>query len=832
MNKITLSIISLLISSLSFSQEQSRIDHLLDNMTVREKIAQLFIVSFSSNERDPSTISAFDLVKTEKSLGGVIVMNSDLIPATNILNRMHAFSEKIPLLTTIDGEWGPAMRFGSVIPFPRQMQLGALDSDSLIYRMGVAIGLQTKRVGYDVNFAPSIDININPKNPVINTRSFGENIDKVGQYGYAYMAGMMSVGVVGSAKHFPGHGDTEVDSHLALPELPFSKERIDSVELRPFRRLIEGDVDMVMVAHLRIPSLDDSGRPASISKPIITGLLREELGYNGIIITDALNMKGVADYLKPEEIPLEAYKAGCDIILMPSKAKEAITVMEEAVKRGEILLDDLNMRCRKMLELKEKLGILESRPLVDLANIERDLNSPEYVSLINDIAGKSITLIDNSAGVIPIKDLKEERIGYLSIGGVQNGKEMAGYLMRYAAVDTVVLRRNYKAADISKALDRLRANSHIIVAMHNTDFRPHMEFGIKKDEIEAITSFAAGHTVSFIYFGNPLAIPYIAGRENFASFILGYNNTDYNNLAVAQTIFGANGALGRLPLTAGDLPEGHSIESEGGLRLGYGLPEDFNIAGNIIESVADTHISGGINSGKFSGAQLLLMHRNRVIMNRAYGSMNIDSVTELGRISRMLTLLPSIASLNSEGALSTVDFIREHIDVDPDSPYEDAVIADLLMHRVGREVSVGYNPRNIDYLKAIVDKRAPGFEQEFSSELFAALGMYRTDYNNGVVRSNTNDIAKLISLMSMRGNYGGVRYLNEDSADIFSQYAFYYSSDSNGNLVWRDDADDLTLIFLNDGVVPEDTEQADFYVGSIGADVLRDILPLFRDKSI
>src|SRR3989339_135849 len=265
------------------SRDSRVVEDLLKRMTTREKIAQLFIVSFSSDTSDRSTIEAIEMVKTER-VGGVILMNSTLTPAVKMINYLQSLS-KIPLLVTIDGEWGAAMRFDSIVSFPRQMQLGALPSDSLVYRMGVAIGTQARRVGVDVNFAPTVDINNNPSNPVINTRSFGQDAQIVANYGVAYMRGMKDAGVMGSAKHFPGHGDTEVDSHNALPLLTFPRSRIDSLELYPFKVLIEAGVDMVMAGHLQIPSLDSSGRPSSISKSIISDLLRRDLEYNGIIIT-------------------------------------------------------------------------------------------------------------------------------------------------------------------------------------------------------------------------------------------------------------------------------------------------------------------------------------------------------------------------------------------------------------------------------------------------------------------------------------------------------------------------------------------------------------------
>ena len=285
-------------------------------------------------------------------------MDDALNPAVDRVNQLHRMAE-IPLLVTIDGEWGASMRYPELHAFPRQMQLGALTDESLIYEMGYAVGKECRDLNIHVNFAPDVDINNNAENPVINSRSFGENRDIVARYGAAYMEGMRDAGVCGSAKHFPGHGDTNADSHKTLPVLPFSRERLDSLELYPFRYLIDKNVGMVMVGHLEVPVLDSSGTPASISRPIITGVLKEQLGYDGIVITDALNMNGVSNRMEKKFVPLEAFKAGVDILLMPEDVEASITEIEKAVKRGNVSIADLNEKVRKMLRLKAEAGLFD-----------------------------------------------------------------------------------------------------------------------------------------------------------------------------------------------------------------------------------------------------------------------------------------------------------------------------------------------------------------------------------------------------------------------------------------------------------------------------------------
>jgi beta-glucosidase-like glycosyl hydrolase len=778
------------------------VDEVIERMTIREKIAQLFIVSFSSDYNNKSTKEAIDLIHKER-VGGVIIMSSSLTPGVKMINYLQSLS-KIPLLVTIDGEWGAAMRFDSIVPFPRQMQLGALSSDHLVFKMGYAIGEQCRRLGIDVNYAPTIDINNNPRNPVINTRSFGEDPMKVAQFGRAYMRGMQEAGVLGSAKHFPGHGDTEIDSHLDLPLLPFSRSRIDSLELYPFRVLIEAGVDMVMAGHLQIPSLDNSGRPSSISKAVITDLLRNELEFNGLIVSDALNMKGVANFMAPELLPLEAYKAGYDIILMPERVSEAISVIERAVYSGEISLHSLNMRCRKVLTYKMRLGILERREPVSLNNLYEDLNKREYQSLISQISEQTLTLIQNKDNNLPIKDLVNNSIGYLSLGGDKNGKELATYLSYYGDVDTIILRGRYRPEHLSGALRSLSDKSHIIVALHNTDARPQREFGIDMSEIEKLSTFAMGKRVTLIYFGNPLAIPFIVNHHNFKSFIIAYSNTPSNNLAAAQIIFGASGSKGRLPVSAGVFSLGHGIDSEDGVRIAYIGGPDTPFDSELLERRADSLIGRDIKNLFYQGAQLMVIHRDRVVIHKSYGNLNNNSTVRLNRISGMISLLPAVIKLSTTGGLSLEDFAGAHLSLKRGSPYSKALISDLLIHRFSTGESRGilpeYSRENISVLMRITEKitNLP-FDAYIKHELYDKAGMNKSNSTKEETYSNANDIAKFISLLKRGGMYGGVEVLDRATSVNSESLLHYYSSTLNGGVIWSDNEKDITLIFLNNG---------------------------------
>ena len=366
------------------------IDSLLGTLSRREKIAQLIIEAIDSKE-DPA-LRARQEQWIREGLGGLIVMDDGLVDNIQMVNELQTLA-RIPMIVSIDGEWGAAMRYFEYAAFPRAMQLGALGDETLVEQAGRVIGEELHALKIFVNYAPVIDINNNPKNPVINTRSFGEDREKVARLGAAYVRGMQSAGVWGSAKHFPGHGDTDVDSHKGLPVLTFNRSRLDSLELYPYRRLIDEGVAMIMVGHLSIPALDSTGTPASISKPIVTGLLRNELGYNGIIITDALGMQGVAE--GNANAALLAYKAGADILLMPQDTRETIDALDAAFRKGELDEADLDTRVRRVLQLKERAGMLAPgySPMVDTAGLVQRAKQPESEALIQELCDRSMTVV-------------------------------------------------------------------------------------------------------------------------------------------------------------------------------------------------------------------------------------------------------------------------------------------------------------------------------------------------------------------------------------------------------------------------------------------------------
>lgn len=773
---------------------KKQVDSVMSKLSPREKIAQLMIIEYCSSDHPKKKLIQNTLVKKEK-IGGIIIMNDILIPATKRLNEFHKMAT-VPLLVTIDGEWGASMRYKEIPPFPRQMQLGALGSDSLVYKMGYAIGKECQDLNIHVNFAPDIDINNNPDNPAINTRSFGEDKDKVARYGTAYMQGMKEAGIYGSAKHFPGHGDTNVDSHKALPVLPFSLGRLDSLELYPFRYLIDKEVDMVMVGHLEVPALDPSGTPASISKPIITDFLRNTLGYKGIVITDALNMHGVSKVLEKKMIPLEAYKAGVDILLMPEDVENSISEIEKALKRGEITMASLNDRVRKVLTLKAQAGLFSRsyNPLVNLQTIKKKVIKDENKALITDLAKHSMTLVTNkplrdsrdNEKALPVENIKDKKIAYVGYAAEKFGSDFATVLLRYAPVDTIILRSPVSMDTLVQVKEQLKGYDLIILGINNTDSRPQLNFGLDSVQIPFLTSWAAEQDMVAVYFGSPYALNKIQDYENFKALVIAYTNTLGNNYAAAQLVFGGIRAQGVLPVGAGAFKQGtgQTTEKKTRAELAVGL------------SGTSYKIENGMVIGEY-------------IVNRQNDTIAYYTPIAMKEISPLLTTLPMLGKMIDRGAIRTTSFLGQIVDL-PMHKHDKILISDLLMQRSGlppvmgevteeQVMNLNINPArplqfseaNLFYLNKILQTEYPPYQlQSAIEDLFASLGMYNTSVSGDGMEMNVittlDDLSKFINMIMAGGEYGGIRYFSADTAGFLNLLITYYSINSDGFMIVRD----------------------------------------------
>ena len=562
MKKLFLILLAVSAVSSSFAQD---IDSLLGTMSRREKIAQLMIEAIDS--RQSPEVRARQERWVREGLGGLIVMD-DVLPDNMAVINVLQREARIPMLVSIDGEWGAAMRYYEYAAFPRAMQLGALSDTSLVEEAGRAIGEELADLKIFVNYAPVVDVNNNPGNPVINTRSFGESPSKVASLGAAYMRGMRSAGVYGSAKHFPGHGDTDVDSHKGLPVLSFSRERLDSLELYPFRRLIAEGVAMVMVGHLGIPALDSTGTPASISQPIITGLLRGEMGFGGLIVTDALEMKGVAE--GNQNAAMLAYRAGADILLMPQDTQETLDELDAAFRRGELDEADLDARVRRMLRLKWAAGMLSPgySPYVDTAGLTEKAVRPDIEALIQRLCDRSMTVVRGKLRR-PL-DLRRRmafttrpKVAYVAFNAVSPESGLFEQEMgKHGRIARFDLPGDATPQQIDSVGALLRGYRKVIVGIHSGMPRPRsggpQRFAsIDPSQFERIASWSRRHRLYGVYFGNPYDLNRLPAFIRFKTFIIGYADTRFNNIAAARALMERHSAQGSLPVAAGGLPAGY-----------------------------------------------------------------------------------------------------------------------------------------------------------------------------------------------------------------------------------------------------------------------------------
>ena len=508
-------------------------------MTQREQIAQLFVVVCHPQQGEAHINKVLETISREQP-GSIIWGEYTPEAYVHLLNKMQSLV-RIPLLVTMDAEWGVSMRIDSVIRFPQQLTLGAIQDDNLIYDFGLEVARQCKELGIHVNYAPVVDVNSNPKNPVIGMRSFGENKYKVTEKAYAYLKGMQDGGVLTSLKHFPGHGDTDRDSHEELPVILHDTERLNDVELYPFRELIQRGASGVMTGHLLIPAFDSV--IASQSKVICTDLLQKRLKFKGLIYTDALEMKGALYKRDTAKVALYSLLAGNDILEIPIDIKKSIDEIEKALKNKEISKKYIQKKCKKILEAKYDLGLHKGVQPIDPSGILNRLNTDHTKSLRIKLSESSLTLLSNRNNVLP---LNAQNIQYMEIG---QGSTLREQMADKGVANMIRINPN----DTKERLDSLATNVNnniIVVGYHNIPRgRSSINFGVDSLITEFLDQLTKEHQVVLLFFGNPYTINNLKDIERFAAIVVAYDNSEEAQVATAKALFGQSGFLGKLPAT-------------------------------------------------------------------------------------------------------------------------------------------------------------------------------------------------------------------------------------------------------------------------------------------
>lgn len=648
-------------------------------LSLEERIGQLFMVRVDSEQEERATSKAARLI-TEHGVGGIIFSKGGPVRQARLTNAYQAQS-KVPLLIGMDAEWGLAMRLDSTYAFPWNMTLGAIQNNALVEKIGFQIGKHAKRLGVHLNFAPDIDVNNNPDNPIIGNRSFGEDPRHVADKGEAFMQGMERAGVLACGKHFPGHGDTDTDSHKALPIINASRAQIEATELYPFKRLIKNGLSAVMVAHLEVPALEARKEcPSTLSKNIVTHLLQDTLGFKGLVVTDALNMKGVSE--ASEAVALEAFLAGNDLLLMPEEVPRAKAQLVAAYHKGLITEARLARSVQKILRAKYKAGLHNYRP-VSLENLYEDLNTVENDLLYEEALEHAITLTKNEAALLPVQQLADKNIAYVAFGD-DSGAAFLQTLRQYANV-TLIQANN--AAGYRRALEDYNL---VIVGFHKSDAHPWKPYTFSRNEqfwLQEIARLRGSNTVLAV-FARPYALLDVVHFKEIEAVVVAYQNSTIAQKTAAELIFGAIGAKGQLPVSAhAEFPVHTGIFTKPLQRLGYSWPQRVGLDAKKLAAV-DSLVQVGLDSLMFPGAQVLVARKGKVVYHKSFGKptytskMAIDAnhLYDLASLTKILATLPLIMKMEEEGKIALNSTFQDLMPAYKDSELKDVSVLKALSH--------------------------------------------------------------------------------------------------------------------------------------------------------
>lgn len=720
LRKSTLTTLFLICTAFCRSQEASNwADSIMKTLSIDEKIAQLIMVRLSSIDTRTRVVSFYDTTVERDikkyNIGGICLFQGGPVKQSNMVNYFQSIA-KTPILIAIDGETGLGMRMDSVINLPKMMMLGALRDASVVYRYGQWVAEQCKLAGIQVNFAPVADVNNNPNNPVINDRSFGENKYKVASLAIQYMLGMKDKGIMGSAKHFPGHGDVDVDSHLAAPLISKTREQLDSLELYPFRKLFDAGIGSAMVGHLFVPSIDtSSNHVTSISSRAVSGLLKEELGFKGIVFTDALEMKGVAGAFPDGAAAVESLIAGNDMLCLPGDVEKVISKVKQAIDEKRIDWSQIEAHVKKVLETKYHSGLHHWEP-IDTNRLAEKLNKKSY-ALKQEIAEKTITLGKyDDPSCFPLPKNSSSTIALLEIGRNLNTQFAAEMRKAYNA-DVFNFDNSKSEQEADSIVQILKRNyTAVFIAIHELPRYPANNFNMSNAVVKTIQQVSSSMPTNLIIFGNPYAAKSYCENKNI---ILAYDDDPITHVVAAKVIRGALGTEGQLPVTVcASLPYGAGIARKIN-------PHTEPSASMLNENKIDSVIQDAIERKAAPGMVLLAVKDGKIILQKTYGSMSYtgkdsisqESVYDMASVTKICATTLAVMKLIDEKKLSLEQPLGTYLPWVRGSDKENLLIKDILLHQAGLKAWIPFYKEISD---SISMKPLPGY---FSKSADAVYGI-------------------------------------------------------------------------------------------------------------
>ncbi len=669
-------------------RETAWVDSVFNQLSDDARFGQLFMLRAHS-DKDSMYEQGVDSLIRRYHPGGLCFFQGTPEKQAILTNRYQASSDSLPLLISMDAEWGLSMRLKEgTISFPKQLMLGAIQDNKLIYEFGREMARQCRRLGIQVSFSPDADVNNNVDNPVINERSFGEDRYNVAAKCFQYMSGLQDGRVLACAKHFPGHGDTNTDSHYDLPVISHPRDRLDSLELFPFRVLSQQGIGSVMVAHLQVPTFDSRPhRPTTLSEATITGVLRKDIGFEGLIFTDAMEMKAVTKYFGPGEADVEALRAGNDIVLLPADMGAAMQAIHIALDSGTLDRTQLYTSVKRVLRAKYRLGLTHPQR-VDLANLRQDLNTPDALLLKRRLIENALTLVRDQPGRVGFPDLAATRIASLALGDT-NRTVFQTACGRYAPITHFNAGKEIDSAQAARLLDTLRSFDVVLVSIHSTRSKAVDRFGLTLSQDQLIQRLNEKTTVALTMFGNPYGLRYF---DACPILLEAFTEDPLVQQCAAQALFGAADIRGKLPITASPT----AVFGQGIVkiypekRLGYTLPEAVGLNSDTL-ALMDTIVQQMIATGAAPGCQILVAKDNQIVWQKAYGYHTYEPITpvtlenlyDLASVTKVGATTISLMKLVDNGLINTDSTMSRYVPELQNTNKRDLKIVDILIHQAG-----------------------------------------------------------------------------------------------------------------------------------------------------
>nr|WP_315207408.1 glycoside hydrolase family 3 N-terminal domain-containing protein [uncultured Flavobacterium sp.] len=715
--------------------ETNWVDNIYNKMSSREKIGQLYMISAYSNKDSVHENEVKALIE-EYKVGGILFFQGGPMRQAKLTNAYQSKSN-VPLFIAIDAEWGLSMRLDSTYRYPWNMTLGAIEDLSLIEKVGKNMGNENKRMGIHFNFAPVLDINTNPKNPIIGNRSFGEDKTNVSDKAIAYMKGVQGQGVFSTGKHFPGHGDTAADSHHTLPLVDFSKERIDLIELYPYKRIFDEGLVSVMVGHLEIPSLDPrKNLPSSASYNVVTNLLQKQLGFEGLIFTDGLAMKGATDFLGPGDLELAVILAGNDILLGPVDVQAGFEKLETAYKNGILTEERLAYSVKKILHYKYKAGLNKYKPIA-LENLVQDINPSENDALHYKLYENAITVLKNEKKILPIKNL-DQKIAYVKLGDDVNSTFVTT-LKKYTEVTEI------SNTNIDSLNTELKKYNTVIIGFHKLN-KTWEKQNFTETELLWLQKIAKHNKVILDIFTKPYSLLPINNFDDIEGLVVSYQNSDISQVVSAELLFGAIEAKGKLPVSinsAFHVNEGLSTKKLN--RLGFTTPENEGMNPLILSKI-DAIAQKAIEGKMTPGMQVLVARKGNVIFQKSYGYHTYDNTTKVSNadlydvasISKMISTLPNVMQLYDQNKVNLDTKLKKMVPLFSKTNKANINFKDLLTHYAGLQAWIPFYKATLSTENKPLEKYYHKIaDSQFSTKVADGL-FIRNDYHDTIMKIIVN----------------------------------------------------------------------------------------------